>query len=318
MRRFIPWFAGVVVICSLAVWVGQRHPGVPYNVREALGHTDWLRGGFFWAIVLYTALGSPMAVARLLVSVDGVPVGSFLSFTTIQSVFLAVLLVSGAPVESIHDLVGSPTLGWPHCVELACRLVGLVAAPFAILNSAALLALGGSNRVLHWDILGAIALALTAWYGVVVLGANTDNITELLPNQGHSMRLGALALWFFLMGIGSSFPAALAGSGRWARFFFFLVIVAAAVPAAWWLLQWGTESRVFKYGRTFSAFQFLLSSGRERLVEGRMLFLRYALVHLGAAILGMICQFSVLAPGCERPSHRADATNQGRVRKMPD
>ncbi|MBZ4658431.1 MAG: VanZ family protein [Desulfacinum sp.] len=299
MRRFIPWFAGVSALCCLAVWAALHHPGVPYNVKEIFGHGGWVRGGLFLAVILTLVLGSPMlAACRLAWPGSGaggaLSAESFSVLWAVQSSLASILVVYGAPAESLHDLVGSPTLGWPDSMELGCRLAGLFGAPLAVLDGAALAAVGGIRRLLRWDVLGTVAFAVVLWYVVVVHGANTDNITELLPNHGRSARLLALFLWALLLGLGMSLPASLAdGRARILPLVFF-VVVAASVPVGWGLAVLGTEGHVVKYGRTFSALQFLLSADRERLASGMPLFMRYAVVHGGILAMGVLCQSSVV------------------------
>ena len=54
----------------------------------------------------------------------------------------------------------------------------------------------------------------------------------------------------------------------------------------WGLLQAGTEPMLIKYGKAFSALQFLLSEDREHYVRGAALFARFVLAH-GLLLLGV-------------------------------
>ncbi|MGQ9670753.1 MAG: hypothetical protein ACUVWY_11385 [Desulfosoma sp.] len=293
MTRWILWFLGMVALCCLAVWAGLHHPAVPYNVREIFEGGSWFRGGLFLTAVLHLGLGSPMLVACLIARHNPPPKGAFVIFVTIQSFAASLLTVLAAPAESVHDLVGSPTLDWPDSMEVAGRLAGFLGAPLAILDGAALLAVEGVRPLARWDVVGSIALAATAWYVVVVYWANTDNVTELLPKNGHSLRLLALALWVFLMGLGVSVPLARAGGNEFRLVLGTLLFSIIAVPVGWMLLTLGTEGQVLKYGKTFSALQFLLSPNRHDLVSGTRLFLRYGAVHAGLTALGLLCQISI-------------------------
>jgi hypothetical protein len=57
-------------------------------------------------------------------------------------------------------------------------------------------------------------------------------------------------------------------------------MLAVSTLLGWALLAAGTESAVVKYGRVFSALQFLLSTDRSVYVDGASLALRFVLAHL--------------------------------------
>ncbi|MEO1766685.1 VanZ family protein [Thiobacter aerophilum] len=262
----------------IAVWwglaafalVGTRLPSVPYNVRELLGEHALL-SSLALSLAMLWIVGFPAWLAR---AGDGrrglawLPAGILL-----HGVFAFALLRLAVPIESLYDVVGSPTLDWPGESEIVARFLGLFAAVSAAAFPAASLALGAPRPVRWLAIALACPLVVTS-YAVVVLAANTDNLTELLA---HSARWDAF-LWVWLAG----FVTALAGYGlaawidgrrvRWLPW-----AVLGAGPVAWVLLAFGLEPTLVKYGRVFSALQFLLSTDRAHYASDGELVLRFGL-----------------------------------------
>jgi hypothetical protein len=123
-------------------------------------------------------------------------------------------------------------------------------------------------------------------YAVVVLAANTDNLTALLAHGG---RLDAF-LWVWLAGFFTSLAgygvAGWAGTGRprWVP-----AAILAAAGLTWGALTLGLESVVVKYGQVFSALQFLLSRDRSHYAAGGELVLRFTLAWtLAVALLALV------------------------------
>ena len=61
----------------------------------------------------------------------------------------------------------------------------------------------------------------------------------------------------------------------------------SSVGLGWLLASAGTQDAIVKYGRMFSALQFLLSASRDTYVSGLALGIRFALAHLAAIGLSM-------------------------------
>ncbi len=231
-----------------------------------------------------------MLVACLLAAPVFNPKGGLWGFLMMQSLLVSLMVVFGMPAESVHDLVGSPTLGWPDSMEVVCRSAAFFGGAFAMLDGAALLAVGGTRRFSRLNILASMAFAMMIWQLVVVHWANTDNITELLPNSGLSVRMLALWLWLFLFGLGISLPTAAVGGNKIRLLFFAILMVLTTVPLGWVLLKVGTEGSIVKYGKSFSALQFLFSADRQSLLSGTHLFLRYGVTHACVMVIGLLCQ----------------------------
>jgi len=277
-----PWRAGVkahlACVVGLAVVMALllRMPSVSYNLRE----------------LVEPGLGGVVSVLGLSLAVYGTANGVFLLFSQrrrgwflafpvllfVQSLLAWSLLRVSVPMESLHDIVGSPVLAWPWEWEmlgrfsalhmsLTLQVLGAALCVRAILKSATL------ADFLYW----ASICAILAWplHLVVVEWAATDNLTELMAGDARFLASCALASAFFLTCLAASaLSAALTASKHTASLAG--LALASAVGAA--LLYWlGTEHNIVKYGSVFSTFQFLLSMDRAHYAQGVSLMLRYVI-----------------------------------------
>ena len=135
-----------------------------------------------------------------------------------------------------------------------------------------------SSAILGWSV-GACVLVPLAYY-IVVAEAATDNLTELIANNGG---IGA----FFMIGL--AMATVLSAGTKIALATISLRQGEHPAKAAIWmlgsavltyvLLYFGTEQVIVKYDRVFSAMQFLLSSDRSNLASPGELMLRFAIVY---------------------------------------
>lgn len=285
-----PAWAAVAGVAMLGGVLALAHvPGVPYNVRELLGAdgAPWLAMLFGIWLLLWS--GSPAVVVNMASPSRRVPFGRTFATLLGWPLVSAVMLLFAAPLESVHDVVGTPVFGgvvWP---ELVARLSVLMLGPiwaFALGHAA----LGRSVRkkwasgtALHLLLHGLWVIPL--WHGVVVNWAATDNLTELMSGGGDLVATLCLMGYGVLAGAAATptLMAVATGEGRWWR----LAVVWSLVSLwpGWLLLQAGTESVILKYGKAFSALQFLLSPGRDAYAEDADLFLRFAAAHMGLLCL---------------------------------
>lgn len=278
-------------------------PQVPYNLRELLAPDGWP-----WPALAVTAaalmlFGLPAWVARtaapLAGGVQGVWTGAALLGVPL---LVALLLVLGAPRESVHDIVGSPVTGMPAVLELVLRLGGL------LLGVVWGIALG---HALHGAVLdtgqrgGAIAHLLLhglwvvpLWHGTVVVWASTDNLTELMAGGGGTVATACLLAYGTLLGITAAVLWTASRQPGFARLALTALALMGSAVVGWALLDAGTEHTIVKYGRVFSALQFLLSTDRATYVDGGVLALRFAAAHLA---LGLVAGIGAIVVGAWRP-----------------
>lgn len=268
--------AAITLGLALLLWRGARLPGVPYNVVELLPGGI---GGLFTALgvagVLALLLAAPLWLHDRLLGARHRSVW-LLAAVVGGGLLAGLLLVAVTPQESLWDVVGAPVLGWPGGLEEWGRYAALhAAATLAALGAVwgvRWLATAQSHGMLTRWLLLTLACALPLHF-VVVRWAATDNLTELMREGG-----GPLASVLLFLGLAGLFAAAsavaavLAGARRRGLL---LAWTAVAWPLATLALWQGTEPMLLKYGRAFSAAQFLLSSDREHYVGGAALLQRW-------------------------------------------
>ena len=284
----------VAGIAFAALWIGcwlaSGSPSMPYNVRElfAAGPAALTTLGF--ALVLLATLAPPVWFARRLSGGGWVRAAAYPALVLAHAAIAWAGLRAVVPLESIHDIVGSPVLHWPGDWEIALRFVALFAGVSVLLGGGALASgalcgvevAGPPGAALRW-LAAALPLLAVSHY-VVVERAATDNLVELMAGGGGPLATLWLAAWLLGIGAGGAALSLLAAPD--ARKGTAVLLVLASVPFGWMALSMGTAADIQKYGRAFSAMQFLLSPDREGYVSGTALMLRYAVAH--AAGLGAL------------------------------
>lgn len=297
-RAAVPWktvpprlavglYLGCVAAIGAALSLVVSLPGVPYNVRElvAVGPMG-LVSSLSLVVSLVLLANTPMVLlGRSPLWALAAPLG----LPLIGALCFALLRVA-VPPESIHDLVGSPVLGWPWEWELLLRFVALWTAVGLQVGLACLLVAVFLNpRCLPGLVNGLLVTALLAYplYWAVVDQAATDNLVELMA---HRASFGA-ASWLAIGALGiclaaSSLSVLLAEPQRWRKLVPLVVFGALLAPIALWA---GLEENVVKYEKVFSALQFLLSTDRSQYVTGMALWVRFS-----AALAVLVCGLAVL------------------------
>ncbi|NWG74540.1 MAG: VanZ family protein [Rubrivivax sp.] len=262
-------------------------PQVPYNVRELLAPD-----GVPWpAVAVMTGalilFGAPGWIARQALPDGRVPLGSTAAALAGVPFALALLLYVGVPLESVHDIVGSPVLGVAPSAEMVGRLTALLlGAVWALALGAAL----GGAGLPHGGRGGSVAhlmlhglWVVPVWHLIVVAWAGTDNLTELMADGGGLQSTACLLAYATLLAMTGSAGLRLVTAASMPRTIVTVVWVVISVALGWWLLRTGTESEIVKYGQVFSALQFLLSVDRAHFVDGGQLLLRFVVAHLAVS-----------------------------------
>lgn len=295
--RISAWDLASVVSLAGALWAAARAPGVPYNVQELVPGS--LAGAASALVLAATAWwlfclplwqldrwrDRPEQAVRLAwwLPLQGLPVG--------------LLMLAAIPGESLDDIVGSPVLGHYPALEQLGRYMALhaglaLAATGAVWCVAILCGRGGSRPL---TLLTVWLLVLLLWcvpvHLVVVTWAATDNLVELMRNGGSpaasALLFGGLCL---LMAAVSALAVTVAAGVR-RRWPAVLGLAALGGPAGMALLWLGSEPLLMKYGKVFSAAQFLLSANREHYASGPQLMSRAVLAGAGLAVLVVCLQW---------------------------
>ena len=275
-------------------WLAMRSSWTPYNIRELMNSRHpilslvLLVGAFYWVI------GFPVLITQWLARGElyllGLP-----SLALIHGLVIWTLLRLAVPMESIHDIVGSPILGWPWEWEMLGRFLALFSFWTVAATAGGMIA--GRRFIPHlnsaligWSV-GACVLVPLAYY-VVVAEASTDNLVELIANNGGA---GAFLLIGLAMAVASSAGTRIAlapvfgfHAGRTAAA---VVWALGSAVITYVMLYFGTEQVIVKYDQVFSAMQFLLSSDRSHLASPAELILRYTGVYCMLVTATAIAQY---------------------------
>ena len=285
---------GVLLVLGSLVFI-RRSDSVPYNVRELISIDYPFVSAVGITVLIYWCFSYPfyaLIPALNLKRVQGFFCPKFVLFHSLIAWLFVRLII---PMESIHDVVGSPILGVPVELELLVRFLALFSI-FSLMMfggvHAALISVVSSREFKGLFFLGFLwtIFMLGIDYWIVVIEAATDNLTELLAEGGYSFWVLNLCFYFLLVGwVGASLALLIIlNSTRRVLFISFAFLVS--FPIGYILLKFGTEQFILKYGSLFSAMQFLLSSDRANLVSDQVLIFRYAFMHVGLILMVVITQ----------------------------
>ena len=293
-------YALALAFLTIAIWIVTHLPYVNYNVRQLLYPGHPIRSAVLLSMALLLTLAVPAWlvawVCRRRLAPVLLPVALFVNaFLTWMAV------VSAVPSRNLHDIVGAPVLHWPGETETCLRFLALHSAVTLSVTGGVVLALSlfqprRAGLVLGWILLSIVLGPLLHW--AIVTEAATDNLTELMRNGGSATASMLLALGAVLSFFSGSVVSAGIAFARRRRLAIGLSIVGSF--GAYWLFVAGSEPVIIKYGRIFSAMQFLLSPDRAHYVGQHELIVRYIaayLVLMAALVLLQYRAWAAMAAG---------------------
>lgn len=294
-----------VLLClvSLALVLVVHLPGVPYNMRELVAVGPW---GSVSAMALSVCL---FLICAAPLWPNGQTVAVSLSSPVLAlacGVLAFGLLHLAVPLESLHDIVGSPVWGWPWEWERLLRFVALWTVVFLTMGLAGqwVATVLDTHRlgVLIGGVLVVLVLVLPLYWLIVRLAA-TDNLTELLARQASIASFALVLASVGLLAVAGGLVAAwVVQPALWRRLLPWLVISLVLSPLG---LLFGLEATVVKYGKVFSALQFLLSAGRDAYLEGWALWLRFGGVLFFAVLCVAVLQYPAWRHYVSSPKQRS-------------
>lgn len=267
-------------ILSLLILLAVRLPvALPYNLRELIGAGwDGAVSAVGLALAVYWMVAGHL-IGMAWIRRDRRWILALPAWMILHALAGTSLVMVAAPVESVHDLVGSPVLHWPGRWEIFMRFLALhtaiaLQATGALLVIASLMLRQGPAPSVFWLLTAGLFSPLLHW--VIVTEAATDNLTELMRDGGSFGSSARLALGIFFGFLTASALAVLTllPARSWKML---CGIILMAAPLTYFFLESGTEPLIIKYGRVFSAFQFLLSTDREHYPTGAELANRFAM-----------------------------------------
>jgi len=294
-----------VATISIAIKLALRLPGVPYNVEELFLDNASALVIFSFAI-LWLGCGAMMLAHWLAQSrypYFVLPLGAF-----IIAMVSRTLLKYSVTYESLNDILGSSTLfqsitidkSWgefwsrsaahlPSLVEFLERRVRYTAlySLLAVTLTLILVPIVIAREHRKVNLLSMLALAASAfiwlWLSkmVVIDGANTDNLVELIADRRLFGLNGEVFLYAIAVLMAANVALLLCAGDSRMGCIGALVGSVLAVLAGWWLLNAGLEQHVHKYGLVFTGAQFLLGPDRQHTLSEHVLFLRWTVVQTG-------------------------------------
>jgi hypothetical protein len=262
----------------------------PYNVKELFGQQNHILSALLITIVIFFALGSPKKGVEILLSRDRLNLTWLAISSVLHSFILYNLVYITFPYESLYDILGFPVWkSWPRYLELAYRFMGFylfISAAFFIVASRFV---KSKSIAIKTSILAFIVfyvmVILPISFGVIVVQAGTDNVTELLRNDGYSFRLLLIVAYLFMV-IRISF-------GWLPQFrpqknlhlFVMLLLTLASVPLAYAMVYGGVQDLIIKYGHVFSTLQFLLSPSRQQLLTEPQVLQIFISLHFALVLM---------------------------------
>ncbi|MDP5133737.1 MAG: VanZ family protein [Paraglaciecola sp.] len=286
----VGWFKCYRLFTSLALvffslLIIATFDKTPYNIKELFAEHHFIVSAFLITITLFFALGAPQKLVDVLLSNKSFSIAWLLLAVFSHTFGLFNLIYFSLPLESIYDILGFPV--WhnvPSYIESTYRFMGIY-----LFISAAFFCVASLNVVSHLIVIRAASKLLCIFYaiailpicfGITVVQAGTDNIIELLPNNGYSFKLLWLVAYLFMVVILSFswFPRYL--PTKKISLVILTCLTMISIPLAYILVESGLQDFIYKYGQGFSALQFLLSPSRDQLLNESALMGIFGLVHL--------------------------------------
>lgn len=284
LKYIFPYLLFIIVFAIIANTIANAG-SLPYNIRELFSGRSASVSGALISIVLALYVVMPVYICIWLNRVAFIK--SILSYPVIIAFtgFLAWLMLWVAvPLESLHDIVGAPVLDWPWHWEILLRFIALQ-MPLLIISTGVVIVLLSTTKLLNirplltakWIFVSVPLLMISHW--VVVRYASTDNLVELMENQGTWKSSIFLYLWVTVC-VFNGYLSSIVFQQRTRAFMVFtLISIACSFPLGFGLLSLGLEDMVFKYGKTFSALEFLLGPDRDHTLSSIELIMRYSILH---------------------------------------
>lgn len=311
-RGWRSWSTALVLVCTgiaVAIMVGLRMPGIPYNVAELFRASGSFPALLVFALaLLWTGAGPPVIANR--VATDARRDWLLPVFAFGAGLVSLLLLWLSVTEESLNDITGSSNLYWfvtkkdlwgsamreaflalgspgvvgfvERCVRYASLYGPIVAIPtvmFLVLETRSA-GVPSARRLAIWLVTCAAWLWLCK--AIAFDWSSTDNLNELVARNGFFGLGGGGYLYLLLVVLCANFVLLARAPLRPAWIAIAVVVTVLLVPIGWWLLTHGLEPEVRKYGLVFSGTQFLLGPDRRHLLSEEVLFLRWTVVQLGA------------------------------------
>ena len=256
----------------------------PYNVRELFDeHVLWL-SALMITISLVIAFGLPPILLNALQKHQKISYINLVFATILHTAVIFNLFYITFPNESIYDILGYPSWhNWPHYIELAYRFIGFY-LPISCLFFLSYCWLIKSNSIsfkshrLAFTLI-FIFLILPLAFTIIVVQADTDNIIELLPNNGYSFNLLFLVAYLFLVIYIAAWWVKTAPTANILKTMLAVLLTIVSAPLGYYFVNQGLQHTIIKYEQVFSGLQFILSPSRKEFLTEQQILVRFIVLH---------------------------------------
>ena len=283
----------VMFFIAASLYLIQGDERTPYNIKELFNQDFvWLSSALM-ALSLMVAFALPPILLDKLIEFKRASAPILLLSSIAHCLLVFNLFYVTFPNESLYDILGYPT--WrdqSHYLELGYRFLGFylpISSAFLLvyswLTSSQSIAFK-SSRLAFTLIYAFLVLPLS--YLIVVVQAGTDNIIELLPNEGHSFKLLYIVMYCLMLVYIAAWWIKNTHSATHLRITGHTVLTLLSAPIGYYLIQHGLQDVIIKYGRVFSGLQFLLSPARDSLLSETQMLFRFCILHFMLLVLFFI------------------------------
>jgi VanZ family protein len=269
----------------------------PYNIKELFNQDFVWLSSVMMSLSLIVAFALPPVLLDQLRALKKTSALHLLSLSIVHTLVVFNLFYVTFPNESLYDILGYPT--WreqSHYLELGYRFLGFylpVSATFFLVYSwlTPTKSIEFKTNRLAFSLLYAFFI-LPLSYIIVIVQAGTDNITELLPNNGHSFKLLYIIGYIFLLVYVSGWWVKNMHCPRRLNVITHAFLSLASAPLGYYFIQHGLQDVIIKYEKVFSGLQFILSPSRDNLLSGEQIFFRFLILHFMLLAMFFVSGFS--------------------------
>lgn len=272
----------ITIFILLVNSIGQIDK-IPYDIREITAEANVFQLLLLW-LALVVAMVLPLVLAHKESNSSAYLTLLTYPLLSFFSVFIFFLLFFSVPMESIHDIIGFPILDWPWQWESIGRFSFLYAGVVWCMLGSYFLIEEGDNRKIkfyRWLLLSMLIVPISHY--VIVTQAATDNLTELMRNNGNWLSSFFIFLFLFnffyttnLIGSFISRAQQLKPSS--------IIFIFISIPISYFFANNAAEDLIVKYGQVFSAMQFLLSPDRKNYLSPDVIYIYYLVAYIVALL----------------------------------
>ncbi|WP_448565143.1 VanZ family protein [Thalassotalea ganghwensis] len=310
-QKFFLWSAFGFIVYYLTVKAFLGLPDISYNIAELFQHDGSILDLLFFWLFILLFLGGQGIAAKV---DEDTTIAKYVVMQLICLFTMFSFLALAVTSESIEDIVGSSKLYqavyFSQTSESFLAMLANVLSLSVVANilkyieffvrGASLLSLFYLPLTLSYLFFSRKLSYLTIFkyllvtgllyclaFYVVFIDAITDNVTELIVNP-YALGVGIL---IFTLSIGWQWLLI-----KESRKTLAIIILLATSILSWYITPVIFEQKLVKYGYTYSALDFLIGYGRESVLDGNELLIRWivlifavqALLHFVACYWGKV------------------------------